>query len=206
MHSALLDALAVLLPVECAGCGAADRSVCAACRAALAQPVIHSRTPGGLHVRSALRYEGSARRLILGLKEGGRTDAVRTLRAHLTPLINPACVLVPVPSSRAALRRRGYDPVRLLAGRPLLRVLTVARDSAAQKLLGVDERARNRAGTLRATRPLAGRQCVILDDVVTTGSTIDEAARALRQAGATVTGAVTLAATPRYFAPSPREV
>jgi predicted amidophosphoribosyltransferase len=194
----ILDALAVLLPVECAGCGAADRSVCASCVAALAQPVIHSRTPGGLPVRSALRYEGIARQLLLALKEHNRTDVARALRARLAPLRDPALTLVAVPPSRAAYRRRGYDPVRLLAP-ATLRALEPTRQTSAQKSLDVDERARNRAGSLRATRSLAGLRLAIADDVMTTGSTLDEAARAIRAAGGEVVEAVTLAATPRYF-------
>jgi predicted amidophosphoribosyltransferase len=202
MHPALLDALAVLLPVDCAGCGGADRSVCDSCRASLAQPVIHSRTPGGLPVHSALRYEGIARALLLALKEDNRTDVARTLRGCLPPLRDPALTLVAVPPSRAAYRRRGYDPVRLLAP-SALRVLEVARETSVQKSLDVTERARNRAGSLRARRSLAGLRLAIVDDVMTTGSTLDEAARALREAGAEVVGAVTLAATPRYFGHSP---
>lgn len=198
MHPALLDALAVLFPVDCAGCGAADRSVCAACLASLQQPVIHSRTPGGLPVRSAVRYEGVARSLVLALKEDNRTDVAPTLRRHLAPLRDPVLTLVAVPPSRQAWRRRGYDPVALLAGRTL-RGLEVARQTSAQKSLTEAERARNRAGSLRARGPLAGLRVVVCDDVMTTGSTLDEAARALRAAGAEVIEAITLAATPRYF-------
>ena len=198
MHPALLDALAVLFPVDCAGCGAADRSVCDACAASLLQPVIHSRTPGGLAVRSAVRYEDSARRLLLALKVDNRTDVAKTLRRQLTPLLDPSLTLVAVPPSRQAYRRRGYDPVRLLLLRTL-RVLEVTRETSAQKSLTEAERAHNRAGSLRATRSLAGLRLAIADDVMTTGSTLDEAARAIRAAGGEVVEAVTLAATPRYF-------
>jgi predicted amidophosphoribosyltransferase len=78
-------------------------------------------------------------------------------------------------------------------------VLEVTRETSAQKLLSETERARNRAGSLRATRSLAGLRLAIADDVMTTGSTLDEAARAIREAGGEVVEAVTLAATPRYF-------
>lgn len=199
MHPALLDALAVLLPVDCAGCGAPDRSVCDACRAALAQPVIHSRTPGGLPVRSALRYEGCARALLLSLKEGNRTDAARALAGHLTPLLDPALTLVALPPSHTAWRRRGYDPVRLLLRRPSLQALAVTREGSAQKSLGERDRAANRVGALRATRRLEGLRIAIVDDVMTTGATLDEAARAIRASGGDPVEAVTLAATPRYF-------
>ena len=202
VHPAILDALAVLLPVDCGGCGAADRAVCAACLATLDRPPIESRTPRGLLVRSAVRYEGVARALILALKERDRTDVARPLARHLAPLLPPALPLVAVPPSVAAWRRRGYDPVRLLVRRPTLRVLRVARATGVQKSLGVDERAANRAGSLRATRSLGGLRVAIVDDVVTTGATLDEAVRAIQLAGGEVDHAVTLAATPRYFEPS----
>ena len=199
MHPAILDALAVLLPVDCAGCGAADRAVCPSCAAALASAPIESRTPRGLPVRSAVRYEGTARALILALKEHNRTDVAKPLAQRLAPLLPPALPLVAVPPSPAAWRQRGYDPVRLLVRRPTLRVLRVARATEVQKSLSVDERAANRTGFLRATRSLAGLRLVIVDDVVTTGATLDEAVRAIQSAGGEVDHAVTLAATPLKF-------
>ena len=199
MHPAILDALAVLLPVECAGCGVGDRSVCPSCVAALAGPAIESHTPAGLLVRSVVRYEATARALLIALKEHNRTDVAKPLAHRLAPLLPTTLALVAVPPSPAAWRRRGYDPVRLLVRRPTLRVLRVARETVAQKALGVDERALNRAGFLRATRSLAGTRVVIVDDVVTTGATLDEAARAIQSAGGEVDHAVTFAATPRYF-------
>ena len=199
MLAAILDALAVLLPVECAGCGAPDRSVCDDCRASLEGEPIESRTPGGLLVRSAVAYEGVARNLVLALKEGSRTDAARPLAKRLAPLLAPASTLVAVPPSPSAWQARGYDPVRLLARRPTLRALRVARETADQKGLGVDERAANRAGYLQPTRSLDALRVVVVDDVMTTGATIDEAARAIRSAGGEVDHAVTFAATPRLF-------
>ena len=197
----MLDALAVLLPIECAGCGAPDRSLCPACARALAVPPIESLTPAGLVVRSALPYAGVTRQLVLALKEHNRTDVAAPLAARLAPLLPPALTLVAVPSSPLALQRRGYDPVRLLVPRraAYFRSLEVAQAGVAQKSLGVDERAANRAGALRARWSLAGLRVAIVDDVVTTGATLDEAARAIRAAGGEVDHAVTLAATPRYF-------
>lgn len=199
MRSAILDALAVLLPVECAGCGAPDRSVCAACLDGLDGDPLESRTPRGLVVRSAVPYEGTARNLVLALKEGNRTDVARPLARRLAPLLGAASTLVAVPPSPAAWRRRGYDPVRLLVRRPTVAALRVARATADQKTLGVDERAANRAGSLQPTRSLAGLRIVLVDDVMTTGATIDEAARAVRSAGGEVDHAVTFAATPLLF-------
>ena len=200
----LLDALAVLLPVECAGCGSPDRSVCAGCRAAIGPPVL-SRV-GRLEVTSAARYSGVVRELVLALKEGGRTDAAAALAAAIAPLLAAASdrgsELALLPSSRAAFRRRGYDPVGLLVARAGFRpgaVLRPTRATAAQKSLDVEARAHNSQGSLVAVGDLAGRRFTLVDDVVTTGATLREAQRAILAAGGEVVGAVTVAATPRYF-------
>lgn len=129
--------------------------------------------------------------------------------------------LVPVPSSGGAYRKRGFSPVHLLLtrlrhdGMPggmkchdvLRKVRVPAKAGGAgggvqggQKGLGRGARVRRVRGSMRAVRRaggagLAGRPCIIVDDVLTTGSTLAEAARALHQAGAVVRGAVVLAAT-----------
>ncbi len=196
---ALLDALAVLFPVECAGCGAADLAVCDDCRSHLTAPVV--RMLDGLEVRSAAVYEDRVRRLVLAFKEDGRTDVAGALAAALHPLLPPGALIVPVPGSAEARRRRGYDPVIVLGRRlrlPVARVLRLAGGSTVQKVLGERERAENRAGSMVASAQLAGRRVVLLDDVVTSGATLREAARALRDAGADVVAAVTVASTPRY--------
>ncbi|MCY7413383.1 MAG: hypothetical protein LH471_10180, partial [Salinibacterium sp.] len=110
--------------------------------------------------------------------------------------------LAAVPSSGAAYRRRGYDPVQLLLRRAGLapeRVLTVSTPRSQQKKLGTLERFENVTGSMAARTSLSGRRFVIVDDVVTTGATILEAARAVIAAGGTVCGAATLAFTPRLL-------
>lgn len=202
LRTALLDAWAVLLPVECAGCGAPDRSLCARCRVDLiARPVPH-RTPGGTLVHAALRYEGIARRVLLAFKEQQRTDVADALAVPLAEAlaVGPMAEPAPVPTSRDAYRARGYDPVRLVlsrTGRRVERVLVPVRRGARQKSLDRSGRLRNRDGAFVAARPLHGRRFVIVDDILTTGATIDEAARAIRAAGGTVCGAATIAWTPR---------
>src|ERR1700710_2406295 len=83
ISGALLDALAVLSPVDCAGCGSADRSLCDDCQLEL-EPAVTPRTlPDGSTVFTALRYEGVVRRTLLALKESGRTDLVGPLSVSL---------------------------------------------------------------------------------------------------------------------------
>lgn len=206
-REAALDALAVVFPVDCAGCGGPDRALCAPCRARMSPLPSPIRTvlAGDLLVTSAFPYDGVVRRVIIAFKEQGRTDVGRALAPALAASVATAvrgeCELVAVPSGRGARRRRGYEPLRLLTGHANLRstprALAVTRRTARQKSLGVEGRRLNAQGSLRARADLAGRRFVLLDDVVTTGSTLVEAARAIKAAGGEVVGAATLAATPR---------
>jgi predicted amidophosphoribosyltransferase len=124
--------------------------------------------------------------------------------------------LVPVPSSTGAFVKRGFSPVHLLlagwtqsqAGTrpPVVDVVRKSRRRAAleqlpggQKGLGRGARAARVRGSMtvpaRLSTKVAGRPCIIVDDVLTTGATLAEGARALHLSGAVVVGAVVLAAT-----------
>ena len=210
-REAVLDALAWVLPVECAGCGHPDRSLCAVCRAHLAAaPVVTF--AGELQVTAGLPYAGTVQRVVLALKDGRTPMAAvlapllaAALAAARTASVAPAGIeLAAVPSTRAAVRRRGYDPVLLVlarAGALPARVLRPPRAHRVQKGLGRAERYENLAGVHRARGPLHGRRFLLVDDVVTTGATLADAARAIREAGGDVVGAVAIAATPRIRHP-----
>jgi ComF family protein len=208
LRDAVLDALAVLLPVDCAGCGLADRSLCSDCRRAVRPAVIRAALADGTPLYSGLAYRGRARRILLAFKEEGRTGLAGVLADALAASVRAAVAdatvgdleLCVVPSSRSARRRRGYDPVRMLLARSGLRgapVFAPARPHRAQKSLSVVDRRSNLDGVFRLRRPVAGRRFVLIDDVVTTGATLLEAARVLRDGGAEVLAAATAATTPR---------
>lgn len=225
---ALLDALAVFSPVDCAGCGSADRSLCAHCQREL-EPAVTPRTlPDGSIVFTALRYEGVVRRTLLALKEGGRTDVVKPLTAAFSAALDRAAFsaaldrvalattlgrttksgaeFLSIPTSRAAWRRRGYDPVALLckrAGYEPAKVLRPSRATLRQKTLGEGDRAVNLHESMKSRISLRGRSFILVDDIVTTGATFTEAARAVRAAGGEVVGHAALAFTPRLFGSSP---
>ncbi|WP_022884378.1 ComF family protein [Glaciibacter superstes] len=211
---AVLDAWAVLSPVDCSGCGAPDRGLCPVCRVALAASV-HVSTRDDVAVWSALDYSGVARRVIGAYKDGGRTDAAKALAAPLREAVVAALAhapphartvhLVTIPSSRTAWRIRGFHPVELmlkrggLAASEVLRpaVLRTGTQSVDQVGLGAIGRRQNKRGSLVARRSLEGFCCLVVDDIVTTGATLLEARRALVAAGADVLGMVTLAETRR---------
>jgi len=136
------------------------------------------------------------------------TDPAPAVRVHL----------VPVPSRPGVVRRRGHDPLlrvarvaaaglrrrgidasvrrRLVAGRPVL----------DQATLDAEDRGRNLVGSMRPRRGVgrdAGALVVVVDDVLTTGSTAREAQRALEEAGTPVLGVATVAATRKRLAARP---
>ncbi|WP_165067410.1 ComF family protein [Marisediminicola senii] len=214
IRAAVIEAWSVLSPVECAGCGVPDHAVCPTCRGALDPQPTHLALPsphhstGAIPVVSALRYDGAVRRVILALKEQGRTDVARALAAPLAAAVTIAATeargevrLVTVPRSRSSYRRRGYDPVSLVLRRTGLprpvAALRWTRRTGAQKALDVTDRGANLAGSLAARWPLDAGRFVLVDDVTTTGSTIREAARAVREAGGEVVTAATIAFVPK---------
>ncbi|MET0861075.1 MAG: phosphoribosyltransferase family protein [Microbacterium sp.] len=213
IRGALAEALALVFPVWCAGCDEPDVVLCETCVAAL-RPVPTRRMPtiDGVPVWSGLRFDGVTARVIRAVKEEGRTALARNLAPALRAAVEAAgsaasarpsdrITIVPLPTSRAAYRRRGYRVVELIAARAGLecrRLLVPARGTADQRGLGIAQRRDNVASALRS-RDATGLRILVIDDVVTTGATLAEAARALRAAGAEVVGAATVAATPRYL-------
>jgi ComF family protein len=212
MWNHLRAAAELLVPSSCLVCRGTAGPLCPGCAAAFArEPAPSERRLAGLRVVSAARYDGTARALILALKRRHRRSAA----ALLAPLLALAlrilldgddrCVVLVAPPSAYSRRvARGFDPVRLIAHRagtradPAVRRIRRASDQIG---LGRAGRERNLVGAFRARRSLAGLRVVLIDDVLTTGSTLGELARAVRAAGGQVVGAVTVAYTPRRGAP-----
>lgn len=213
----LTDLVDLVLPRECAGCGAPGELLCPACRSRL-RDVAPTRTspvpcpPGLPRTCTAGAYEGALRAVLLAHKERGRLALAAPLGGLLAGAVDelrtgPA-VLVPVPSARSAVRARGHDHALRLAraaasaaGLDAAPLLVQARRVADQSGLDAAARAANLRGALTARRPLDGLPVVVVDDVVTTGATLVEAARALRAAGGRVRGCAVVAATRRRGSP-----
>src|SRR5262245_4916506 len=208
-------ALELVLPPVCAGCGGGVSAppLCSGCRLPAAGMLGPAPAPlagwcaATLHVGAAAewvrRFKYPARGLA-GLDAAAEAVAFAAMRALAAEVPGgaPACV-VPVPLHPRRLRARGFSPASLLA-RALAREvrapfaparLVRVRDTRSQTELSRAERRRNVAGAFAARAPAAGRLWLV-DDVVTTGSTLAEAARALRRAGAREVVGVCLAWRP----------
>lgn len=197
----------LVLPRKCAGCGFSGEMLCEACRVALAQPPqrVFPNASALVPVFSMGPYAGPHRDVVLSMKER-RHMAVRpfvgaVLEAGLTYLeargeIPPRCVLVPAPTRASSARARGGDPVAQMCratGRQVHDVLALREETADQS--GLDESARkaNLAGAVRVQGAPPGR-VIVVDDVVTTGATLQASVAVLLAAGADVAACLTLCA------------
>jgi predicted amidophosphoribosyltransferase len=215
----------------CAGCENEPGLLCSACRNAVNRPARLVPVDLGrrrvVPVAAVAEYAGPARGIVVSHKERARLGLARPLGGALATSVAailesavgcPRCgdravALVPVPSTRGAVRRRGHDPLvrasrraavllrRVGYGCSVTPVLRHRRAVADQAGLDAAARRANLASAL-AVRPvglrlLAGRCVVLVDDVVTTGATLAEATRALRAAGIEPCGAAVIAVTSR---------
>lgn len=159
--------------------------------------------------RSALIYKDNARRLILALKHGDRTElsrpAARWMAAAAAPLLSPDLLVAPIPLHRWRLLRRRYNQAGLLAqGVARLTGLECCSDllirprrTKVHDGMGVSARFENMEGSL-AVNPqhrarITGRRVLLIDDVMTSGATLAAGAEACLAAGAAEIFVLTLA-------------
>jgi ComF family protein len=181
----------------CACCGqpfpfdAGDGSLCGACL---------QKRPAYDRARAVLRYDDESRDLIIGLKHADRTESVPALAGWMTRagtgLLKAAELIVPIPLHWTRLAARRFNQAALLAqaigrtaGLPVLpQALSRRRATRSQGRLGRLARFRNVKGAITVTdrqaAAVANRRILLVDDVITTGATIESAAKALISAGA----------------------
>lgn len=206
-------------PQRCAGCGdavPAERVLCTGCEQRIprlsfelcVRCLVMGREPvgcsrhAGYGAWAAWVYDERAAAVIHALKYQGRTTVAEalgeTIAAGLPPGLGPDLVLE-VPLHAARRRERGYNQAAVLAdavarrlGAPRLEgALVRIRATREQARLGPRARRANLAGAFRVKDPkaLAGRTLVVVDDVITTGCTLEACLEPLRAAGAQATAA-----------------
>lgn len=189
----------------CCDCALSERDtdgLCPGCRKALEQLARRQeqreaqdteKPPEGIDaLHAAFVYEGQARKLIHRLKYESVRAAAAALAQQMVFLPSgEEEIIVPVPADPRRERRRGFNQSALLAahiagelGMPMEKALVRVERRRAQTGLSAQERRENLVGCMAASEAVNGKRVLLVDDVVTTGATICEAARALRKAGA----------------------
>ena len=184
----------VLIPTHCPVCDTPGPAPCARCAAALEHAPALPPPAGLTTCRALLRYEDAGRELLARLKYRNARSTVAWLAWQLAGLVPAGLaatieVLTWAPTSIARRRDRGFDQADLLAravarqlDRPCVSVL--ARGPAPPQT-GLSRDGRRRGPPFAVPRPDVVPAIVLLvDDVITTGATLESAARALRDAGA----------------------
>lgn len=208
-----------LFPRGCAGCDRPDEVLCGDCRSLFTnwrsrELVAH----GTAHTWSASTYQGVVRHAILAWKDHDDTELDTIFGEVMASLLEhsaihrschrqTAVLVVPVPSSPASMRRRGrrhIDPLSKAVANALCdygfdakpyRVLaSIASGGRSVQQASSAQRAQRIGGriALVSDAVMQGQQVVLVDDIITTGSTLRQCAQTCRQAGAEVIGAMTL--------------
>lgn len=186
---------------RCPRCGRpliSERDCCSDCR-------VHP-LPAFDGAYSLFRYGGAAKRLLLAYKFGARKELSRIWGMWMVEVLHgpaafPACIdtVIPVPPRPGKIRQRGWDQVEQLARvlerehhvpicRPLVRL-----PSRSQKELNREQRLENLRGRIKCTG-IRAESVVLIDDVITTGSTLSACALALKESGVRRVYALTLCA------------
>lgn len=206
----------LLWPPRCAACGHTTKIACATCLASLVPPrrsqahrheyldrlvSATSLTPTVESFVYALKYRG-VRALATPLAD--RMCDLLSLRRDAVAMFGPNPLIVPVPLHASRLRERGFNQADLLAGRiasttaMILNTTSLVRVRPTHQQAKTSNRAQRRdnmsgAFAVQDTHAILDRDIVLIDDICTTGATLDECAHALKEAGARTVSAIVVA-------------
>lgn len=211
------------MPAQCVNCGEWESWLCPDCSSRVGGELLRREISVGettevtLQAVSATPYCGIGERVVIAQKQRGLRPLALVMAAWLAPTVRSIAPrsgptwLVPVPATARSLRKRGRDPMLevcqatsgLLGPQvTVVEVLAWRKRAHAQKKLSRNDRSKNVAGKVML-RPRLGEETlvqdadptlILVDDVVTTGATLGECARALSEAGMVCSGAATVCA------------
>jgi ComF family protein len=174
------------IPARCYRCSAtsANSAVCNSCR----------RNSPLRYVWVTTQYDGPPKELVYRLKFGRTKQAASVIASYLhetVPVLPPSTVVTFVPTATSRVRQRGYDQIQLIARAfaryrglqcaPLLVRYGQSRQVGSDRKHRFDQAAKN-YGTLK--KVAKGTDVLLIDDILTTGATLESAAKLLKQAGA----------------------
>ncbi len=165
--------------------------------------------PAYNRARSAFVYDDASRDLVLGFKHGGRTDGVALFTAQMSragrKLLNETDIIIPVPLHNSRLRRRKYNQAAILARRlAKSQGLQLDTDSLLRRRKTDSQGGKSASGRRRNVQgaftvpdnrreQIDGKTILLIDDVMTTGATLNACAKTLKRAGAAQVEALCLA-------------
>ena len=199
----MLDALGdLLLPSHCAICHRLPKPICNDCWQQIDfQP--HAVTKQSISGMALMYYDEMSADLLNAFKEQGQLQIAKRLVGEIIERLDRPSVdfLAPAPSSKFNFAVRGFAPAEYIASQlskhwkiPLLNI-KLTRQLRDQADLSREARMRNISGAMVSPQPLGGKRVLLIDDIVTTGATLLELARALQEAGGRVFGFLALAET-----------
>ena len=199
----MLDALGdLLLPSHCAICNRLPKPICDDCFQQI-EFQLHVVTKQSISGKALLYYDEMSADLLNAFKERGQLQIARKLVLEVIKRVDKPSVdfLVPAPSSKFNFAVRGFAPAENIASQlskhwqiPLLNI-KLTKQLRDQADLSREARLRNISGAMVSPQPLAGKSVLLIDDIVTTGATLLEMARAVEEAGGLVSGFLALAET-----------
>ena len=198
---ALADvAFRLVFPQRCVLCGREDSMLCGPCRASLPAYLQADTLPkldGIQSIRAVWPYEGRIREIVRNYKYSGLKALAPILSAEMAGVLEdwnpPVSMIVHIPSHHTRLRERGFDQAELLArevaaatGIPFVAALTRIRETPIQaRASNQMQRQENVRDAFAAQGRVSvrGMGVLLIDDVMTTGATLRDGARAIKDSG-----------------------